>query len=52
MIVDCGLEANLAWLTKLDCHTPAHPFMKMKVNLDIEGGENKYLETELRGFLG
>ena len=24
----------------------------MKVNLDIEGGENKYLETELRGFLG
>ena len=26
--------------------------MKMKVNLDIEGVENKYLETELRGFLG
>ena len=24
----------------------------MKVNLDIEGGENKYLETELRGVLG
>lgn len=24
----------------------------MKVNLDIEGGENKYLETELRGYLG